>query len=98
MGRKGRLLAVLAAVALAVSVAATAAFGARQADPGITKTSIHIGGTFPLTGVASAYKTIPFAEQAYFAYVNAHGGVNKRKINFTILDDAYNPAETVPDV
>ena len=31
------------------SVAATAAVGAHQADPGITKTSVHIGGTFPLT-------------------------------------------------
>jgi branched-chain amino acid transport system substrate-binding protein len=97
MGRKGRLLAVSAALALA-AVSATAAFGAHSADPGITKTSIHIGGTFPLTGVASAYKTIPAAESAYYAYVNAHGGVNGRKINFTVLDDAYNPAETVPDV
>src|SRR5579862_832746 len=98
MGSKGRLLAVLAGLALVGSVAVTAASGAHQADPGITKTSIHIGGTFPLTGVASAYKTIPAAESAYFAYVNAHGGVNKRKIDFTTLDDAYNPAQTVTDV
>ena len=98
MGRKGRLLAVLAGLALLAVVSATAAFGARSADPGITKTSIHIGGTFPLTGVASAYKTIPAAESAYYAYVNAHGGVNGRKIDFTVLDDAYNPAQTVPDV
>src|SRR5579862_2573529 len=98
MGSKGRLLAVLAGLALVGSVAVTAASGAPKADPGITKTSISIGGTFPLTGVASAYKTIPAAESAYYAYVNAHGGVNGRKINFTVLDDAYNPAETVPDV
>ena len=98
MGRKGRLLAAVAGLALFVSVAATAAFGARQADPGITKTSIHIGGTFPLTGVASAYKTIPAAESAYFAYVNAHGGVNGRMIDFTVVDDAYNPAQTVSAV
>jgi branched-chain amino acid transport system substrate-binding protein len=98
MGRKGRLLAVSAVLALVAATAATAALGARNADPGITKTSIHIGGTFPLTGVASAYKTIPAAESAYFAYVNAHGGVNGRKIDFTVLDDAYNPAQTVPDV
>ncbi len=97
MGRKGRFLTVLAGLALA-AVTATAAFGARSADPGVTGTSIHIGGTFPLTGVASAYKTIPAAESAYFAYVNDHGGVNGRKIDFTVLDDAYNPAQTVPDV
>ncbi|MGH2972073.1 MAG: ABC transporter substrate-binding protein [Gaiellaceae bacterium] len=98
MGRKGRLLAVVTGLALVTAVSATAALGSRSSDPGITKTSIHIGGTFPLTGVASAYKTIPAAESAYFAYVNAHGGVNHRKIDFTVLDDAYNPAETVPDV
>jgi branched-chain amino acid transport system substrate-binding protein len=96
MGRKGRLLAVLAGLVLFGAVAASAAFGAHRADPGITSTSIDIGGTFPLTGVASLYKTIPAAENAYFQYVNDHGGVNKRKINFTILDDAYDPSKTVP--
>ena len=96
MGRKGRLTAVLAGLALVASVAATAAFGAHRADPGVTATTIKIGGTFPLTGVASLYKTIPAAEGAYFAYVNAHGGVNGRKIDFKIYDDAYNPANTVP--
>lgn len=100
MARNGRVVTAVAALALVAGIAATAAFGApaRSADPGITKTSIHIGGTFPLTGVASAYKTIPAAESAYFAYVNDHGGVNGRKIDFTVVDDAYNPAETVPAV
>lgn len=98
MGRKGRLLGAVAGLALFASVAATTAFGAHRADPGITNTSIHIGGTFPLTGVASAYKTIPAAESAYFAYVNAHGGVNGRMIDFTVVDDAYNPAQTVTAV
>jgi ABC-type branched-subunit amino acid transport system substrate-binding protein len=96
MGMKGRLLAVLAGTALVAAIAATAASGSRTADPGVTATSIKIGGTFPLTGVASLYKTIPAAEAAYFAYVNAQGGVNGRKIDFEILDDAYDPAQTVP--
>jgi len=34
--------------------------------------------------------------QAVFAWVNAHGGVNGRKINYTYLDDAYNAAQTAP--
>ena len=55
-----------------------------------------IGGTFPLTGFASAYKTIPTAEAAYYAYVNAHGGVFHRKITDIILDDQYDPSQTVP--
>ena len=96
MGKKGRMLAALAGVLIVAALAVTTASGAHRADPGVTATSISIGGTFPLTGVASLYKTIPAAEAAYFAYVNDHGGVNGRKINFTILDDGYNPAQTVP--
>jgi len=96
MGMKGRVLAAFAGVLVVAAVAATAAFGGHRADPGVTSTSITIGGTFPLTGPASLYKTIPAAEKAYFDYVNDHGGVNGRKINFDILDDGYNPAQTVP--
>jgi ABC-type branched-subunit amino acid transport system substrate-binding protein len=96
MGMKGRILAVLAGAAVVASIAVAAASGAQRLDPGITSSSIKIGGTFPLTGVASLYKTIPAAEKAYFDYVNDHGGVNGRKIDFTILDDAYDPSKTVP--
>jgi branched-chain amino acid transport system substrate-binding protein len=93
---KGKLLAIIAGVALTAAIAVTAASGAQKADPGITATSIKIGGTFPLTGGASLYKTIPAAEKAYFDYVNDHGGVAGRKIEFEVLDDSYDPSKTVP--
>jgi len=97
MGMKGKVLAVLVGVACVAAIAVTAASGATRAEPGITSNSILIGGTFPLTGVASLYKTIPAAEKAYFDYINdTKGGVNGRKINFEILDDAYDPSKTVP--
>src|SRR4051794_922859 len=97
MGMKGRVLAIVAGIAIVATVAVTAASGATKADPGITSSSITIGGTFPLTGVASLYKTIPAAEKAYFDYLNdTRGGVGGRKINFIIKDDAYSPAQTVP--
>ena len=96
MGTKRRVSAAVAATALAASVAVSAASGAHGADPGISPTSISIGGTFPLTGAAALFKTIPFAEKAYFDYVNDHGGVNGRKITFEILDDTYDPSRTVP--
>jgi branched-chain amino acid transport system substrate-binding protein len=97
MGIKGKLLAVPAAFAVVAAVAVTGASGAVKADPGITANSITIGGTFPLTGVASLYRTIPAAAKAYFDYINdTKGGVNGRKINFLIKDDAYSPAQTVP--
>jgi branched-chain amino acid transport system substrate-binding protein len=94
---KGKVLAFTAGVAMVATIAVTAASGATRAEPGITASSITIGGTFPLTGVASLYKTIPAAEKAYFDYLNdTKGGVNGRKINFLIKDDAYSPSNTVP--
>src|SRR5436309_5805673 len=96
MGRKGRFSALLVGAACVAAIAVTAASGAQRATPGITADTLKIGGTFPLTGVASLYKTIPAAEKAYYDYVNDHGGVNGRKIDFTILDDSYDPSKTVP--
>ena len=96
MGMNSRILAVIAGAAIVAGIAVTAAFGAHRADPGISASTITIGGTFPLTGPASLYKIIPTAENAYFQYINDKGGVNGRKIDFHILDDSYSPAKTVP--
>jgi branched-chain amino acid transport system substrate-binding protein len=82
--------AVLGALALAA-----VASGDRAGTPGVTSNEIVIGGTIPLTGVASAYKTVGLGAAAYFRYVNAHGGVNKRKIKYIIEDDAYDPGQTM---
>jgi ABC-type branched-subunit amino acid transport system substrate-binding protein len=64
--------------------------------PGITSTQILIGSHQPLTGVAApGYSEIAPASNAYFQYVNAHGGVYGRKIMYKFLDDGYNPSQTV---
>ena len=63
--------------------------------PGITATQITIGSHQPLTGPAApGYSEIAPASAAYFAYVNAHGGVYGRKIVYKYLDDGYNPTTT----
>ena len=63
--------------------------------PGVTAHSISIGATVPLTGPAApGYSEIAPAMQAVFAWVNQHGGVYGRKINYKYLDDGYNPANT----
>jgi branched-chain amino acid transport system substrate-binding protein len=91
-----RKLGALLCVLLATAAAAGGAAASHTSTPGVTKKQIVIGGTFPLTGFAAAYKTIPAAEAAYYAYVNAHGGVFRRKIKDIILDDQYDPSQTVP--
>jgi branched-chain amino acid transport system substrate-binding protein len=85
--------AVLAAcAALPVALAGS---GTRTADPGVTPTSVLLGGTTPLTGPAAAYQSVAYGAKAYFDSINAKGGAAGRKIQYEILDDAYNPVQTV---
>jgi ABC-type branched-subunit amino acid transport system substrate-binding protein len=77
----------------AASGSASAALTASA--PGITATTITIGSHQPLTGPAApGYSEIAPASNAYFDYVNAHGGVYGRKIVYKYLDDGYNPTNT----
>jgi len=64
-------------------------------DPGISDDSIKLGGSYPFSGPASAYRSIEQGAQAYFSFVNEKGGVDGRKIEFVALDDAYEPAKAV---
>jgi branched-chain amino acid transport system substrate-binding protein len=70
--------------------------GANTASaPGITATNITIGSHQPLTGVAApGYSEIAPSSKALFDDVNAHGGVNGRKITYNYQDDGYNPTKT----
>src|SRR5437016_9669381 len=59
---------------------------------------IKIGNTMPYSGPASAYGVIGKTEAAYFAKVNAEGGIHGRKIDFISYDDGYSPPKTVEQV
>jgi len=87
---------------LALLVAAMATGLSAQAqkryDPGASDTEIKIGSPAPYSGPVSAYGTIIKSAAAYFAKVNADGGVNGRKINYITYDDAFTPAKTVEQV
>ena len=88
--KRAFLLALAGALALA-----TGAAGEHASSPGVTSTEVVVGGTIPLTGVASAYRTVGLGAAAYFRYVNAHGGVNNRKIRYIVKDDQYDPSKTL---
>jgi branched-chain amino acid transport system substrate-binding protein len=83
------------AVVAAALVAVAAAGASRSADPGVTPTTVLIGGTVPLSGEAAAFGAVAPGAKAYFDYVNSKGGVNGRTIEYRYYDDAYNPAQTV---
>jgi ABC-type branched-subunit amino acid transport system substrate-binding protein len=92
-------LAGLAFLALVVAGCGSSSSSSSSSAPGVTATSITFGTHQPLTGPAApGYSEIAPASQAYFDYVNAHGGVFGRKIHLSIKNDAYNPATTVTDV
>jgi ABC-type branched-subunit amino acid transport system substrate-binding protein len=88
---------VLAATVVALTLAGVA--WATGADtPGVSKDRILIGGTVPLSGPETAYSVVAYGADAYFKYVNDHGGVYGRKIEYRYLDDAYDPSQTVQQV
>ncbi len=94
-----KLTIMCAAVGVSLALGATAALAGTarlRAEPGVTGDSITLGGTAPLSGPASQYAAVARGADAYFKYVNASGGVNGRKILYKVLDDGYNPAQTVP--
>jgi len=83
----------LATAAAGVLVAAAGASSATE--PGVTPTTILLGGTVPLTGEAAAFGSVAPGAKAYFDYVNSQGGVFGRKIEYRYYDDGYDPAQTV---
>jgi branched-chain amino acid transport system substrate-binding protein len=82
------LLALLGAALLAPAALAGSA-------PGVTSSTITIGGTVPITGPAALFGSVGRGADAYFKYVNARGGVNHRKVKYVYLDDGYDPSRTV---
>ena len=97
MIRTNRQKLALTSALLAVAALTASSLPAQAAsDPGVTATSIKLGITVPMTGIASpGYNKIPGAMKAYFDYVNDNGGVNGRKITLVIKDDQYIPSTAV---
>ena len=89
-----RAIAVGAAVTLGMAGVVTPSY-ANDETTGVSRNSITIGMTTPLTGgVSLGYKDIAPAAEAYFDYVNDNGGINGRDIDLKVYDDQYNPAKT----
>jgi branched-chain amino acid transport system substrate-binding protein len=96
-------VAGIAAVALLAAACSSSSSGSGSSSssaltasaPGVTATTITIGSHQPLTGVAApGYDEIAPASDAYFQYVNAHGGIYGRKIVYKYLNDQYDPTIT----
>jgi branched-chain amino acid transport system substrate-binding protein len=69
-------------------LAVPAALASSGTSPGVTPSSIVIGGIAPLTGEGSG---VAKGAAAYFRYVNARGGVNGRTIEYRVVDGGDDP-------
>jgi branched-chain amino acid transport system substrate-binding protein len=102
-----RGLIALAVLVASLAVSIPGAFARVQipatpaSAPGVSSSSITIGGTFPLSGPASLYAPIPRGMEAYFKWVNQRKGpdgkigVYGRKIDWKYYDDGYVPSQAV---
>ncbi|MCE3552355.1 ABC transporter substrate-binding protein [Pseudonocardia sp. RS11V-5] len=88
-------LAALAAVlAIVLTACGGSPAGGGAADDG--SGPIKIGAWIPLSGPQAA-SGVPQMEgaKAYFSWVNDHGGINGRQIDWIVKDNAYDPQQTV---
>lgn len=80
---------LVAASLLALSALCTA-------EPGVSDNAITLGMSAPLSGTNGAYGSeMQQTIQAYFAQVNAAGGINGRKLELVALDDGYETERAV---
>ena len=88
------LRALCVALPVLAAIPAQAQTAAKY-DSGADDKRIKIGTTAPLSGPVSAFAQIAKSAEAYFRKVNDDGGVNGRRIEMIIADDAYSPPKTV---
>ncbi|TXL71359.1 hypothetical protein FHP25_30160 [Vineibacter terrae] len=70
--------------------------GPANAEAGVTKDEIVLGGTNALTGaVAAVCYGVSHGSLAHFKKVNEQGGINGRKIRYELLDDAYSAQRAI---
>jgi ABC-type branched-subunit amino acid transport system substrate-binding protein len=102
-GYKLRMRIVAAVVALfaVVGLSATASAAPAHANkllagPGVdTKhKTIHVSALLPLTGPQDGHQIL-YGLDAYFKYVNAHGGVGGYKIRYDAQDTQFNPTVAI---
>ena len=86
-----RLRQFLLAASIPLALSTFPAF----AEDGVSATEIRLGMANAQTGPAAGLGTgMKAGASAYFARVNAAGGVNGRKIELVVKDDGYEPART----
>jgi len=67
-------------------------------SPGITAHQILLGVSAPETGTGAADWGSVLGEEAYFKYINTHGGIDGKQIKLDALNDQYDPSINITNV
>jgi branched-chain amino acid transport system substrate-binding protein len=79
---------VIAAAALAAAIVAS------QASSGTAAAStIKVGNITAVAGLGGTFAGFQAGVKAYFAYANAHGGINGTQVDLIAIDDAGDPGK-----
>ncbi|MGW1025370.1 ABC transporter substrate-binding protein [Streptomyces sp. NPDC002577] len=93
--RRRTTRALIAALAAMLALVASACGTGGPSTVGADKV-IRIGAWYPLTGALASFGIPEKAGvDAYFKSVNARGGINGRKIDWIVKDNAFDPQQTV---
>src|SRR5215467_3205416 len=93
----GMALATVLSVAACGSSGSSSSCSSSATANGVTSSTITFGQTVPKTGPAALYGESTAGVQAYFDFVNAHGGVKGRKLKLISLNDQYEPPVALQD-
>ena len=90
-------LGKVAMMAGACSLLATASglCADKKYGPGVTDSEILVGQSVAYSGPASAFGSYGRVMTAYFAMINAQGGINGRKIKLVSLDNGFSPPKAL---
>jgi len=87
-----RWFAAIAAAAMVI----TACGSSNSNQPATSTSPIELGAWMPLTGPIAVHGLAQRAGgDAYFKFLNAHGGVHGRNVDWIVEDNAYDPQKTV---
>lgn len=80
---------------LTAALLSVLAAGGLRAEDGVTDSEVRLGMVNAQSGPAAGLgRSVHAGAQAYFARVNASGGVHGRKISLLLRDDSYEPVRT----
>lgn len=83
---------------LLAALACLLPLSANAAEPGLTPNSIKIGIFGPLSGPASSFGKAELGIKAIYKDLNAHGGIDGRKIDVVMQDTGCNPTKAIAAV